>query len=208
MATFLFIYASQHSLNSQPIGSRFKVQTKFLIWHHITPASPFIPFLQLIPSILIFLVEDKSIRAFLDASIGLKLVLVLTLHMFSHSLPHTEIIPTHNTIRPQFMLSNTSRALMNTVYNSTPNPRTQYNHLITLPITMIERPIQRQQLLILHNATNSRPTATQTGVVNSVAQSKTALHLNCSNSALSLVFSSAALVALLHGNPSAKIRQP
>ena len=167
-----------------------------------------ISFLQLIPSILILLVNYKSIRTLLDASIALQLARVLTLHLFSDSLPRTAILPTHNTIRLQFMLSNTSRALMNTVYHPTPNPWPQSKHSITFPITMIERPIQRQQLLLRQNATNSRSTATQTGVVNLVAQSRTALHLNCSNSALSQVFSSAALVALLHGNPSAKIIQP
>ena len=100
----MFIYAIQHSLNSQPIGYWLKVQTKFPIWHHIAPASPLIPFFQLIPSILIFLVDGKSIRALLATSIGLQLAFVLTLRLFSHSLPLTAIIPTHNTIRPQFML--------------------------------------------------------------------------------------------------------
>ena len=151
------------------------MQTRFPTWHHIAPASPLIPFLQLIPSILILLVYNKSIRALLSASIGLKLALVLTLHLFSHSLPHTEITPTHNTISPQFMLSNTSRALMNTVYHSTWNSWPKSNNLITLTITMIDKPIHRQHLLILQNTTNSRPTATQTGVVNSVAKSKTVL---------------------------------
>ena len=97
---------------------------------------------------------------------------------------------------------------MNTIYHSTPNPQTKSKHLITFPITMIDRPIHRQQLLLSQNATNSRPTTTQTGVVNLLAQLKTALHLNYSNSNLSKVLSSAALVALLHGNPYAKIRQP
>ena len=73
---------------------------------------------------------------------------------------------------------------------------------------MIDNPIQRQHLLLLQNATNSRPTATKTGVANLVAQLKTALHLKYSNSALSQVFSSAVLVDLLPGNPSAKIKQP
>ena len=73
---------------------------------------------------------------------------------------------------------------------------------------MIEKPIQRQQLLLIQNVTNSRPTATHTGVVNSVALLKTALHLNDSNSTLSQVFSSADMVALLSENPSAKTRQP
>ena len=118
------------------------------------------------------------------------------------------ILPTHNTIRPQFMISNISQALMNTVYHSTPNPPPQSKHLITFPITMIEKPIQRQHLLLLQNTTNSRPTATQTGVVNLVAQLKTTLQLNYSNSDLSQVFSSAAMVDLLPGNPSAKIKQP
>ena len=184
------------------------MQTRFPILHHIAPASPLIPFLQLIPSILIFLVDDKYIRAFLTASIGLQLALVLTLHLFSHSLTHIEILPIHNTIRPQFVLSNTSQAQMNTVYHSTPSPWPQSKHLITFPITMIENPIHRQQLLLLQNDTNSRPTATKTRVVNLVAQLKTALHLSYSNSALSQVFSSAALVALLPGNPSTKIKQP
>ena len=128
-----FIYTSHNSQNSQPISSHFKVQTRFPIWHHIDPDFPLIPFLKLIPSILIFLVEDKSIRELLDASIGLQLALVLTLRLFSNSLPHTAIIPTHNTISQQFMLSNTSRALMNTAYNSTRNHRQQSNNLTTSP---------------------------------------------------------------------------
>ena len=53
---------------------------------------------------------------------------------------------------------------------------------------MIEKPIQRQHLLLLQNATNSQPILTQTGVVNLVAQSKTALHLTYLNSASSQVF--------------------
>ena len=97
---------------------------------------------------------------------------------------------------------------MNTVYHSTPNNRPQSKLLITFPINIIEKPIQRQHLLLLRNSTNSRPTATQTGVVNLVEQLKTALHFNYSNSAPSQVFSSAALVDLLYGNQSAKIRQP
>ena len=137
-----------------------------------------IPFFQLIPLILIFLVDYKSIRALLSASIGLKLALVLTLHLFSHSLPHTAITPTHNTISPQFMLSNTSRALMNTVYHPTTNTWPQSKHLTTLSTTMLDRPIHKKQLLLCQNATNSRPTATKTGVVNLVAQSRMALHLN------------------------------
>ena len=140
------------------------------------------------------------------ASIGLQLALIRTLHLFSHSLPHTAILSTHNTIRPQFMLSNASRALMKTASHSTPSPFPQSKHSITFHNTMLDSITQRQQLLLRHNATNSRPTATKTGVVSSVAQSKTALHLNCSYSALSQVFSSAALMALLHGNLSAKIR--
>ena len=140
-ATFPFIYASHHSQNSQTIGSQFKVQTRFPIWHHISLASLLIPFLQLIPSILIFLVENNSIREFLAASIGLQLVLVLKLHLLSHSLPHTAILHTQNTIRPQFMLSNISQAPMNTVYHSTPNPWPQSKNLIISPITMIEKPI-------------------------------------------------------------------
>ena len=180
----------------------------FPIWHHISLASPFIPFLQLIPSILIFLVDKFFIRELLAASISLQLLLVLTLHLFSHSLPCREILPTHNTMRLQFMLSSTSQELMNTESHSTLSPRPQYKHSITFHITMIERSTQRQQLLLRQNASNSRPTATQTGLVNLIAQLKIALHLNCSDSVLSQVFSSVALVALLHGNPSAKIRQP
>ena len=158
------------------------------MWHYIALASPLIPFLQLTPLILIFLVEDKSIYAFLAASIGLRLALVLKFTLFSHYLLHTEILPTHNTIRPQFMLSNISRALMNTAYHSTPSPSPQSKHSTTFQITMIERPTQKKHILLLQNATNSRPTATQTGVVNLLAQSKKALHSNCSNSALSQVF--------------------
>ena len=208
MATFTFIYVSQHSQNSQPIGSKLKVQTRFPIWNHTNLASPFTKFLQLIPSILTLLVEDNYIWALLSASIGMQLELVLTLRLFSHSSPHTEILLTHNTISLQFMLLNTSVALMNTAYHSASNPQQQSKHLITFPITMIEKLIQRQHLLLLQNATNSQPTGMKTGVVNLVAQLKTALHLNYSNSALSQVFSSAALVALLPGNPSAKIKQP
>ena len=71
---------------------------------------------------------------------------------------------------------------------------------------MIEKPIKRLRLHIPQNATKYLPTAMQIGVVNLLAQLKTALHLNYSDSALSQVFSSAALVALLPGNPSAKIK--
>ena len=105
------------------------------------------------------------------------------------------------------MLSNTSRAPMNTAYPSTPTPRQQFKHLITFLITMIEKPIQRQPLLLLQNTTNSLPTAMKTGVFNSVDQLKTELHLSYSNSSLSQVFSSAALVDLFPGNQSAKIKQ-
>ena len=76
----------------------------------------------------------------MPASIGFQLALVLTLHLFSHSLPHTAILPTHNTIRPQFILSNTPRALMDTESNSTPSPCPQPNHSTTFYITIIERP--------------------------------------------------------------------
>ena len=55
-------------------------------------------------------------------------------------------------------------------------PHTQSKHSTNFHITRIERPKQRQHILIFQNATNSRPTATQTGVVNLVSQSKTALH--------------------------------
>ena len=58
---------------------------------------------------------------------------------------------------------------MNTAYHFTPSPRPQSKHSTTFHITVIERPTQRQQLLLRQNAANSRPTATQTGVVNSVA---------------------------------------
>ena len=87
---------------------RFLVQRakNFPTWLHIVLASPLIPLLQFTPSILIFPVEDKSIKELLDASIGLKLAIVLKLTLLSHLLPHTEILPTHYTIRPQFMLSN------------------------------------------------------------------------------------------------------
>ena len=96
---------------------------------------------------------------------------------------------------------------MNTAYPSIPTPQQQFKHLITFPITMIEKPIQRLPLHLHQNATKYLPTAMKTGVVNLIAQLKAALHLNYSNSALSQVFSSAALVALLLGNQSARIKQ-
>ena len=154
MATFLSIYASQHSQNSRPIGSQFKVLTRFQICHHIPPASLLISFLPLIPSILILFVNNNSIRAFLAASIGLQLELVLTLHLFFHLSHHIEILPTPNAIRPQFMLSNTSWAPINTAYPYTPTHRQKFKHLIAFFITMIEKSIQRLPLRILPNATN------------------------------------------------------
>ena len=78
-------------LNMTPYCSGFPIDS-------IPPVDPLDPDL---------LVKYNYIIALMAASIGLKLALVLTLPLFSHFLPHIEIIPTHNTIRPQFMLSNT-----------------------------------------------------------------------------------------------------
>ena len=106
------------------------------------------------------------------------------------------------------MLSNISPLQMNTAYPSTRSPLQQYKHLTISHIITIKRHTQKQWCLPRQNATKSQPPATPTRVVNLVMRLKKALLLNCSNFALSLVFSYAALAAQLYGNQSVKIKQP
>ena len=77
---------------------------------------------------------------------------------------------------------------MNTEYTFTPRTLQQYMHSTISPITTIKKPTQKQWRPPRHNATNSRPSATPTGVVNLAVKSNKAILLNCLKFALYLVF--------------------
>ena len=113
-----------------------------------------------------------------------------------------------NITRPQFILSNILQVQINMIYLFTPSPPQQYKPSDISHIIIISRHAQNQQRLPHQNSTNSRTSVMPAGVVNLVVQSKKAILLNCSNSALSLVFSSADLEDQLNGNPSVKTKQP
>ena len=78
---------------------------------------------------------------------------------------------------------------MNTASHFAHSPCLQFRHSTTFPIIVIKRPTQKEHLLPLHNSTNSRPSATPTGLVNLVVHLKTAILSNCLNSALYQFFS-------------------
>ena len=105
-----------------------------------------------------------------------------------------------NITRSQFMLSNNLQVKMNMKYLSTPSLPQQYKPSNISHIILIRRHTQKQQRLPHQNATNSRPSAMPDGVFDLVVQSKKGILLNCSNSSVSLVFSSVAMEDHLHVN--------
>ena len=115
------------------------------------------------------------------------------------------MLPILNITSTQFMLSNILLAQINMAYLSTPSHLQHFKHSIIYHIITIRRPTQKRRRLYRHNSTKSHPSTTPYGVVNLVVHHKKALHLNCSNFYLSLIFSSAALVDHLHGKQYVKI---
>ena len=108
--------------------------------------------------------------------------------------------------RPQFMLSYILQEQINISYLSTPIPSQQYKPSTISHVITIRRHIQKRCCLLCHNSTNSHPYVIPAAVENSVFQSKNSFLLNCSNSVVSLVLSSAVLAVHFHGNSSIKTK--